>query len=189
MVQMDVRQQQRPRAIAIEPLEQRVQARRRPGIDQHAVDDPCADDPRDAEVHDVDQPHRCDAGRGLVAAGLGIGFGLVLGRLDHRQDCCRLDVRIMFVGEDVLGLDVVVAPRVGLRRVFGDIRLCLAEQPRPVAGLLERDRLGREASGRRVGERQQLPRQLAGVLDDPVALGPDPVGLGVELADPLLGAR
>ena len=45
----------------------------------------------------------------------------------------------------------------------------------------------REAVRRGVGQPQQLLRQLACVLDDPVTLGPDPVGLSVELADPLLG--
>ena len=45
----------------------------------------------------------------------------------------------------------------------------------------------REALGGAVGERQQLARQLPRVLDDPQALGPDPVGVGVQLLDAVLG--
>ena len=67
---MNVRQEERPGALAIEPLEQRIQGRRWTGIDDYAVDEPCADDPRHAEVHDVDQPHRCDGA--LTALGLGL---------------------------------------------------------------------------------------------------------------------
>jgi hypothetical protein len=45
----------------------------------------------------------------------------------------------------------------------------------------------REAVGRRVGEARELARELARVLDDLLALSPDPVGLGVEVLEPLLG--
>src|SRR5581483_7700547 len=48
--------------------------------------------------------------------------------------------------------------------------------------------LRREPVRRRLRERQQLPRQILRVLDDPLTLGPDPVDLGVEVLDPLPGA-
>src|SRR5579875_3380009 len=53
--------------------------------------------------------------------------------------------------------------------------------------LLERLLVSREAFRRRLGQRQQLTRQILRVLDDPVALGPDAVGLGIELLEPPLG--
>ena len=43
-----------------------------------------------------------------------------------------------------------------------------------------------EALGGGLGQGQQLRGQIAGVVDDPVALDPDPVGVGVEVLDPLL---
>ena len=46
----------------------------------------------------------------------------------------------------------------------------------------------REALGGGVGERGQLLGELPRVVDDPVALDPDPVGVGVEVLDPLVGA-
>ena len=56
---------------------------------------------------------------------------------------------------------------------------------------LGRDPLGGGLVGRReprsgtLGEREQLRRELARVLHDAQPLGPDPVGLGVEVLDPL----
>ena len=62
-----------------------------------------------------------------------------------------------------------------------------SEQPSgPDAGRLVG---GREAIGGRVGQAGELAGELAGVLDDLLALGPDPVGLGVEVLEPLLGRR
>src|ERR1019366_8169866 len=46
---------------------------------------------------------------------------------------------------------------------------------------------GREPLGRAVGQSRQLPGQLPGVADDPVAFGPDPVGVSVQVLDALLG--
>ncbi len=64
---------------------------------------------------------------------------------------------------------------------------------RDLSRLRRRDRPsvlgGREALGRGVGEPEQLRRELPGVLDDLLALGPDPVGLGIEVLEALLGLR
>ena len=108
------------------------------------------------------------------------------GRLEDRHDRGRLG---LVVGRLALsarrrnsGVD-----RVGRRRHRLDPRRWYGLQAGQ-RGLGCRRRVGREPICGRVGQGQQLAGQLARVLDDAVALGPDPIGLGVQLADPLLGA-
>ncbi len=59
---------------------------------------------------------------------------------------------------------------------------------RPAAAVARRRLVGsaRETLRGVVGDRRELLGQFAGVVDDPVALDPDPVGIGVELLDPLV---
>ena len=84
---------------------------------------------------------------------------------------------VVLMIEVVLRGEVVVLPRVrlglGLDRVLGGPG-CLFS-----CG---------EALDRSLRERKQLSGEAACVLDDPVALGPDPIGLGVELGQAVLGA-
>ena len=47
--------------------------------------------------------------------------------------------------------------------------------------------VGGEAIGRGPGQGQELAGEILGVGDDPLALQPDPVGVGVQVLDPLLG--
>ena len=60
MVEVDVGEQQRPRLDRPEPVEQRVEARGGPGIDDQAVDLVGADHPVAAQVHDVDRTRQSD---------------------------------------------------------------------------------------------------------------------------------
>ena len=57
VVEVDVGEQQRPRHLAVEGLDQVLHGARWPGIDQHPVELPAADHPLSAEMPDVDEPH------------------------------------------------------------------------------------------------------------------------------------
>ena len=57
VVEVDVRDGDGVRALVAELFQQRVERRARPGVDEHAVDEPRADDVLDAEVADIDQAH------------------------------------------------------------------------------------------------------------------------------------
>jgi hypothetical protein len=67
VVEVDVGQQQRPRLLAVERVEERVLARLRAGVDEHPVDLPAADDLLPPHVEHVDGPHM----GGEASGGLG----------------------------------------------------------------------------------------------------------------------
>src|ERR1019366_5562981 len=117
---------------------------------------------------------------------IGLGGGVLVGELAG-----RVLVGGLSGGGPVIGLggDVLVG-ELGGRLVFGAgidggkgdrglaptvlARLIVVEHRRPF-GLLG----GRGPLGRGVCQSHPLPRQLPGVADDSVGLGPDPVGVGV----------
>ena len=120
-----------------------------------------------------------------------------LGRLRplyYRKDRGRLGVAVVTLRHRLLGLLRVHHARRGWDR-FDPLGL---DRPSPDLGLGRgtetRQRgvgsclIGWETVSGRIGQVQQLTGQLARVLDDPVALGPDPVGLGIELGVQVLGA-
>ncbi len=162
---MDVGQQQRARTLVAERLEQPVQARCRPRIDQHIADLPAADHALASEVLEIEHTRLGNREHlGLLGdRGRLVGIGqnhLVL--LERRLiDDCGLGLRFRHGG----------VPRRGLGR-----------QLRRRNSLL-----GWEAGRGRARERSELVGQLAYVRNDPVALCPDMVDLRVELGCALLG--
>ncbi len=70
VVEVDMGQQQRPRALVAERLEEGLQRGLRPRVDQRVADLPAADHVRPPEVHDVYDAHR---GRPGDQAGVGEG--------------------------------------------------------------------------------------------------------------------
>ena len=169
-----MREQQRARTLVAEPFEQRRQARGRTRIDHDVVDHPGSDHPGHAQVHDVDQPHRASAiarpaGRRLRPAprpgsstvGSTCGSGLlaevssVSASLVDRREVARSTVV----------------------RSSSSARTAPRSPPAASSGGVASASAGKRSAAESVSVRAR--GQLAGVLDDPVALRPDPVGLGV----------
>src|SRR5581483_2665210 len=76
------------------------------------------------------------------------------------------------------------AARVWALRLTGLLTLLLATDRGLLVGLLRG-----EALERRLRELAELLCELIDVGDDPAALGPDSISLGVQVLDPLLGRR
>ena len=179
---------------------------RRARVDQHVADLPAADHALAAEVHEIDQTHsrhtshrdsaglcrrRRPSAAGRVAlSGRGAGAprspsdpsaGPASSHRRRRRGRPRAGDRSRPGGRSLVDDLVLTLGRLRVEdRSFRRhrCRLVLDGRGRFIVGR-------REALDRRLGQRHQLPRELARVVDDPLALGPDPVGLGVEVLDPL----
>jgi len=118
----------------------------------------------------------------LVHAGCALGLALLLGLLSDGQPGPAL--LGLLVGVELFG--VLGSRLAGLQLVDLVIERGLdgglggAERSARINLLVIR-----EALGRGLGEGEQLRGQIAGVVDDAVALNPDPVGVGIEVPDPL----
>src|SRR6185437_12982183 len=136
---------------------------------------------------------RCMGSMTLIGWGcssLGQRPGVVVTRLGRLglevDDRRRLGVVRVLVSElafaDVGGVLRLVFRKGGLLRDRALAGLRQSEEAsRPYAGRLIG---GGEAVSGRVGQTGELARELARVLDDLLALGPDPVGLGIEVLEP-----
>ena len=187
VVEVDVGQQQRAWPPVAERLEQGRQARGRARIDQHVIDLPAADHALATEVHEVDQAHAPS----LAIAGL-----LVLGGRDRGgRSPAVTSVPGSSGSAPATGAPTLSAtgpPRLldrrGARSRFGRGRRVLLQLA--LASAARRRARAPAASSARRGKRSAAPTRrapssswarLARVVDDPVALGPDPVGVGVEV--------